>query len=144
MIKQFAIGAAVVALTFTATLLALDHYFGTVNGPWISFTPTISAVNGAIGLASGGGTYKVTGSTVQFQVTVKISKNGTAAAGVQVSLPVASKSPAVVVGRDVSAGPMLQGVILPATQVVTLFTFNNGYPGGDEKTLFISGVYEGG
>lgn len=143
MLNRVAIGIAVILGSFLATLFSLDYFFGDLNKPWASYTPSVRALTGTLGSVTSTGSYKIIGSTVHVQMTITVSRNGTGGSGLQVALPVASKSAAVLVGRDSSTGPMVQGMIAPSAAVVSLFTYSNGYPGGDGKIIFISGTYEG-
>jgi len=60
------------------------------GGGWRTYTPTLASITGAFTDAAKAGRYRVIDKTVQFQVTVNIITNGTAAGGVIVGLPVPS------------------------------------------------------
>lgn len=133
-----------IAVLILASIAALALYFGSYVSAWDRFSPAITSLSGTLEKAYCDCTYKAYGSTVHVHMTVKIVKNGTGSGGIKVSLPASSKSNTVMMGRDISKGPALQGVVTPAVSPshVVLFNFDNGYPGGDDKVLFVSGTYE--
>jgi hypothetical protein len=142
---QAAGAITIICVAFVMTLVTLNYLYGELDQPWKSFAPRVASLRGSIESASATGSYHVTGTTVHFQVAITIGKNGTGIEGIRFALPVATKSVAVIIGRDASSGAALQGIIAPTVdaKAATLFTYSNGYPGGDGKVLFASGTYEG-
>lgn len=114
-----------------------------VSTAWTAFTPTITAGTGAFTTVSGSGAYKQIGKTVFLRVKITITTNGTAAASVVSSLPVAAGGASQsfgMIGRDTVAGTGIWGAAQDTGLAIQ--TFSNTYPGADGKTLQISGVYE--
>jgi len=140
--KSVIIGILIVCAAFTATILTLDFFFGEARSPWSMFAPSVGSLEGRIGNASATGSYKLIGTTVHFQLTINIGTNGTAGGALTATLPYPSNLNAIAVGRDVSTGNLLQGVIYAGARQAVIFTYNNAYPGGDQKQLYISGTYE--
>ncbi|WP_157783671.1 hypothetical protein [Bradyrhizobium liaoningense] len=140
--KSIVIGILVVCATFTATIVTLDFFFGEARSPWVAFAPSVGSLGGSIGSTSAVGSYKLIGTTVHFQLTIDVVTNGTATGALTATLPYPSRSNAVAIGRDVSIGNLLQGVIYAGTRQAVIFTYNNAYPGGDRKQFYLSGTYE--
>ncbi len=140
--KSIVIGILIVCATFTATIVTLDFFFGEARSPWVAFAPSVGSLGGSIGSASAVGSYKLIGTTVHFQLTIDVVTNGTATGALTATLPYPSRSNAVAIGRDVSIGNLLQGVIYAGARQAVIFTYNNAYPGGDRKQLYLSGTYE--
>ena|SRR5687768_4496972 len=114
-----------------------------ILGAWTAYTPSVSAGVGSFGSASATGRYLQVGKTVFFNLTVTIVSNGTAAAYVSTTLPVACKSVFVFFGReDAVTGAVFQAKSVAASTGVNMFTFSNTYPGGNGYQLVISGSYE--
>jgi hypothetical protein len=140
--KSIVIGILIVCAGFTATIVTLDSFFGEARSPWVVFAASVGSLGGRIGSASAAGSYKLIGTTVHFQLTINVETNGTAAGGLTATLPYPSKSNALAIGRDVSIGNLLQGVVYAGAREAVIFTYDNAYPGGDRKQLYISGTYE--
>lgn len=80
---------------------------------------------------------------VFFRASVAITTNGTAATSVVVTLPFVANGTHVVAGRESAVtGLMLQGSIISGTSNCVLTTNDAVYPGGDGRTLIVSGWYE--
>ena len=117
------------------------------GGGWRTYTPTLAASTGAFTNATIAGRYRVIDKTVQFQVTVNIITNGTAAGGVIVGLPVSSSLVSgtwfAVNGRASQiSGKALAGSIQPTLNTVSMFNYDGSYPGVNGELLVISGTYE--
>ncbi|MBR0774564.1 hypothetical protein JQ625_06955 [Bradyrhizobium diazoefficiens] len=140
--KSIVLGILIVCATFIATIVTLDFFFGEARSPWVAFAPSVGSLGGNIGSASAAGSYKLIGTTVHFQLTISVVTNGTATGALTATLPYPSRSNAVAIGRDVSIGNFLQGVIYAGARQAVIFTYNNAYPGGDRKELYLSGTYE--
>jgi hypothetical protein len=123
---------------------AVGDVFG---GGWRVYTPGVVAVTGAFTSATATGRYRQMDKTIQFQVSVTITTNGTAAGGVTVGLPRLSSS---VVGNwfsvggrgGIVSGKALAGSIQPSSNTVTMFNYDSSYPGANGELLVISGTYE--
>jgi len=117
------------------------------GGGWRTYTPTLASITGAFTDAAKAGRYRVIDKTVQFQVTVNIITNGTAAGGVIVGLPVPSSLVSgtwfAVNGRASQiSGKALAGSIQPTLNTVSMFNYDGSYPGVNGELLVISGTYE--
>lgn len=117
------------------------------DGPWIIYTPTVTAGTGTITtLGACTASYKVFGKTVFWRADVAITTNGTAAGSVNVSLPpgfTVKSPPAVGCGREsASTGAMLQCLITGGATTASINTTSSGYPGGDGRRCLVSIVYE--
>lgn len=110
---------------------------------WTVFTPTVTAFTGAFTTVSGAGRYQQIGKTVFVTLTVTITTNGTAAAYVVATLPVAvsASAKAVLNGLVVSNGSQVWGRINGTTSVL-IGRYDNAYPGADGIVIDISGFYE--
>lgn len=111
---------------------------------WTTYTPTVTSGTGALTTVSATGRYKTIGKTVFIAVTVTITTNGTGATNIRATLPnTAASGTYVLSGRENAiSGKMLQGLILPSVTVITLFNYDNTYPGANGASIVLSGVYE--
>ena len=79
-------------------------------------------------------------------MAISITANGTAAGTVVATLPTSTANlmvGSIVCGRENSVtGNMLQGLMAANSNVVYIYNYANGYPGGSGYMLFVSGVYE--
>lgn len=123
-----------------------------IQGVWIRTTPTPTPSSGAF-TATCTLDYLREGSTLYLEVLVSISDNGTApAAGtaggyVAVTLPGSLASVAtvgaVLAGREnASTGNMVQGYIAPGGTAISMFTYDNKYPGGTGTAIYVSGAVQ--
>lgn len=117
------------------------------QGAYTAYTPTVTCGSGTLTTVSATGGYQVTGKRIDWQVSVKITTNGSCASNLYVSLPVglpvSTVRTFVLAGReDQSTGKMLQGVFVSSSSSVKVLGYDNGYPGGDSTTLHLSGAYE--
>ena len=114
---------------------------------WTAYTPTVTAGTGTITSATATGFYAVVGKTCFVRYAVVITSNGTGATSVKITLPLSfaagyTSNSAIGVVRETSVtGEM--GVLLTETgSTASMFTYNNGYPGGTGRTLAGSATYE--
>jgi len=143
------VDAGVVAgMTAITGNVSIGNVTGDVfGGGWRTYTPTLASITGAFTDAAKAGRYRVIDKTVQFQVTVNIITNGTAAGGVIVGLPVPSSLVSgtwfAVNGRASQiSGKALAGSIQPTLNTVSMFNYDGSYPGVNGELLVISGTYE--
>ncbi len=120
--------------------------FPTPPGPWLSYTPTITAASGTFTTVSAAGQYLLMGKMCYFTILINITTNGTAAGGVIATLPLQvanSNYYYMAYGRELAAtGNMLQGYTSSGLTALTIYTYNNAYPGGSGYLLALSGFYE--
>lgn len=128
------VGGAYTGTTFNGVTLN--------NNAWTTYTPTITAGSGTFTTTSASGRYQQIGKTVFVFISIVITTNGSAATFVQATLPVTGRSDGyVLAGRENAvAGLMLQGFI--SAGVIQIVNYDNTYPGGNGKTLLLSGLYE--
>lgn len=107
-------------------------------------TPTATAGSGAITTSACVLDYTKIGRLVTLAITLSITTNGTAAASIIIPLPFAAATgvQSVIVGRENAlTGSQLQGIILSAGTIVTVYTYNNTYPGGSGASIILGGCY---
>jgi hypothetical protein len=110
------------------------------NG-WTAYTPSFSASTGTITTASCAGRYKKIGSICHLVIGSTITTNGTGTGTVQIGLPFSHVAQAVLAGRETSiTGNSIHGITNGS--VMSVFTYNNQYPGGNGYTFVLSGSYE--
>ena len=145
------IDATVVAGQATVTNnVSIGNATGDVFGAgWRTYTPTIAANTGTFTTVSPSGRYRLIDKTVQFQATIRIVTNGTAAGTVIVGLPLAATAVAFAIypisgaaGAGAISGKALSGSIQPAATTVAVVNADNTYPGASGEVLAISGTYE--
>jgi hypothetical protein len=115
------------------------------NDPWTAYTPALTcAVSGTAPTTSAiAGRYKTSGKTTNVEITATLNSTGTcSAAGLNFSLPNASQSSAVLVGRENTTGPMVFGLI-PASAVGAIMNrYDNSTMQTNGMSFALSGVYE--
>ena len=128
-----------VALTSTAT--ELNNLHGNM-GSWTSFTPTITAGSGTLTTKSATGIYIKIGKIVQFQMNIVITTNGTGATSLVATLPLQTTGRVFTcIGRDGTiTGKTVCGFI--SGTALTMFFYDNSYPGANGVTIEISGTYQ--
>jgi len=114
---------------------------------WQAYTPTVTAGSGSITTASATGRYLKRGRSVDVQIRVTITTNGTGATSVNATLPIAAANITginrTLAGREESStGNMLQGYITPNSTVAQIYNYDNSYPGASGRTLHVNGSYE--
>jgi hypothetical protein len=106
--------------------------------PW---TPVVTSSAGTITSVSATGQYKTTNGVCSFTTEITITTNGTGSGAIDVTLPVAATQFSIVTGRaDGASGKQLQGKVTPAGGL-TIWDYNNVYPGSDGEVLRLSGEY---
>lgn len=130
----------------TAGAASLYSGAGNIETPdWRSYTPTITAGSGTFTSVSATGRFRKVGRHVDFQMTVSITTNGTAATNVAATLPfaVGSTYSFVGYGRENTTTGNLLGVTLTAGATQCgIINYDNTYPGADGYVLHITGSYE--
>lgn len=139
--------AALATTSFGRSLLTLADAgaartsLGFEYGTW---TPTMTSGTGTITSTSTlSGTYWKIDRAVWVFGKGTIVNNGTGATSIIMSgLPFAADTDAYFSGRnDVTSGAQLQGGLASGASLVTLFTYNNTYPGGAGAIIQFSGSY---
>ena len=110
----------------------------------VAYTPVITAGTGTLTTASATGTYRRFNKTVELQMVVTVTTNGTGAAYISATLPVqaASGGEYILVGRNTTTGKLLQAEILSGDTSIRIFNYDNTYPVASGQVLQISGNYE--
>jgi hypothetical protein len=112
---------------------------------WSTWTPTVTPITGTITtLGAHTGRYKAIGKTIIFQFSVTITTNGSAATGINVSLPfTASAFEFTALGMETNnTGKLMRGFMAVSSTSIQLKFYDNTYPGGDGARLVVTGVYE--
>jgi hypothetical protein len=110
---------------------------------WTAYTPTITAGSGTITTVSATGRYIRNGATVQLQIAVTMTTNGTGAGNIYATLPVqAAAHEYVIAGRNNTTGKMLQGDIISGATEIRIFDYTNAYPIANGQIIYVSGSYE--
>lgn len=142
----FVTGASTLgSLTLGTPLAVAQGGTGDTGTAWGAYTPTISAGSGTFTSATATGAYKTIGKTVHFRAIVTITTNGTAAAFVSISLPIAAVSATSVTGYGAERGNSGKGLVVQpydASNVIARFSDTVAYPGGNGAILLINGAYE--
>lgn len=111
---------------------------------WQAYTPTVTATAGAFTTVSATGRYRRIGKTVEFQNTISITNNGTAAAIMRTTLPLQNGAvPYVGFGREVAVSGKGVTVTLAASATTAdIIFYDNTYPGATGAVINLSGQYE--
>ena len=111
---------------------------------FLSYVPTITCGSGTLTTVSAIGNYQRVGSRVFLQLDITDTTNGTCAASIVATLPVAMGTLRMVLsGREIAAtGKMLQGFLDGTNQFVTILNYDNTYPGGSGTHLVVDGWYQ--
>lgn len=139
------IDASVVAGT---TRVCGNSYAGnavadTFGAGWTPYTVSLGSAGGVFTTAGAVGRYRQIDETVQFEVIVTITTNGTASGAVLISVPVpAGPAAYAVTGRATTSGKVLGGTIFAAGTTTQIENYDATYPGASGETLVISGTYE--
>ena len=117
------------------------------DATWKTWSPTIGCGSGAFTSVSAGDCrYIQFGKTVHFKARINIVTNGTAATSVTATLPVAVNATAGIFtcsGReDGVSGKQLQGKINTTGTLLSIFNYDNTYPGASNAAIIVTGTYE--
>lgn len=112
---------------------------------WGSFSPTLTCGTGTLTTASATGNFKQIGKTVFYRFAISITTNGSCAASLRITLPVAPLAGVDMMTpvRDVGTSVVGAGRINSGLGNLLLITlYNGGYLGGDAALIVGTGVYE--
>jgi hypothetical protein len=118
---------------------------GDTGTAWATATLTVGSTAGTIGAATASVRYKFIGKTVFYVISISITSTGTAAGSLVVSgLPwTFTGATAAAAGRENSVtGVTVLGSGPSGATYMTVYTYSNGYPGGNGYNLSLSGVAE--
>ena len=122
------------------TLSAIDDWDAWTS----SFVPTVTSGTGAFTSVSASCIFTQVGRTINFSILVSIVTNGTAATDIRVTIPktMSAFNRFFGGGREALTGTQLQwgDVISPSSIRIT--DIAGAYPGGDGRTIRVSGSYE--
>jgi hypothetical protein len=112
-------------------------------GPWIAFTPTVTANTGTLTTVTASGFYKRLGKTIFFRMLVTFTNAGTGAGGNDISLPVTAVSNRQAAsGAEVGAtGKALACLFLDVNTMRVRF-YDATYAGATGNQFQINGTYE--
>ena len=111
---------------------------------WASFTPSLSATSGTFTTASATGSYRRLGKTIEVNIVITITTNGTAAGQILVGLPVVARGGS---GQVLTAGqnaPSIYGCnafVNAAAASTFVNKYDGTYPGLSGSQIYVSGVY---
>lgn len=110
---------------------------------WTSYTPAVTPSTGSITtLGTVSAKYRTVGDWVDVVFSIQITTNGTGAGSIRMPLPFTPSEYAAGAGREtVATGNGLVSMTVPGNSLLQIFTYNNGYPGGDGRTLIGSISY---
>jgi hypothetical protein len=111
------------------------------NANWTAYTPTVTAVSGSFTTVSAAAEYARIGKVCTVHFIITITTNGTAGAGILMTLPFTGGSNCQGVWREISATGSCGIVSDNATNAV-LRTFTNTYPGASGYIFSGSLTYE--
>lgn len=121
---------------------AADPSWEDPSGAWTAYVPVVTSQTGAFTTVSATGKYSQVGKTVNVQVVIAITTNGTAAGFINVTLPVTQNGIFPYYGRaNAVSGKMLQGIGDGAT-TMSIVNYDNTYAGANGEVLEMAGVYE--
>lgn len=119
---------------------------GLIETPdWRPYTPTVGSEAGALTSASATGKFRRIGKTVDYEISITITTNGSAGGFVRAGLPFVSASGGPVIGmgrRNDGVGKMVFSFISASITYALVGLLDNSYPGGDGALITISGTYE--
>jgi hypothetical protein len=103
-------------------------------------TPTPTPGAGAFTTVSCEVNYQRVGDSMEFDVSITITANGTAAAFINVPMPFTAVKECVAAGRQAAVGgQMVQGIMAATSSNLTVLLFNNTYPGATGERITLSG-----
>ncbi len=119
---------------------------GGLAAAWTSFTPTVVSSAGTITTVGtkSARTLKL-GRLVFYQVSAAITTNGTGSGDVRVTNMPYTCAAFNFYGsgrENALTGKMLESLMVASTTILTLFNYDNSYPGADGAVLQASGFYE--
>jgi hypothetical protein len=101
---------------------------------WRSFTPVVTPSTGSLTSYTASGRYCRVGGTVDVQVSIAVTTNGTGGGGLNFALPIAPLGFDVGVGRNINSGAMLQALVATPNNCIVL-TSANGHPAASGDTV---------
>lgn len=95
---------------------------------WLDYAPTVTSVGGTIGeVTVASSRYKITNKSLEFEIAMTIQA-ATSSDGIVVSLPRPPRTHLVGIGRNVTAGPMLQCAADPTNTNMLVVKYDNTHP----------------
>lgn len=111
-------------------------------GAWTPYTPTVTPGSGAFTSVSATGRWEKSGKTVRGSVKVTITTNGTAAAYIIVTPPIAVRDNCSYLGRETAVNGNFFYANAQSGSSFILLTPSSTYPGGDGYVLEFTFMYE--
>lgn len=110
---------------------------------WRAYSLTVTSTGGLIAaLGAVSGLFKRYGNTVDIQLDIAITTNGTGSGALRATIPTQSAAQAVGIGRDVNVGgAALTGTISFGTAYVDIRKYDNSYPASDGSRLVVNASY---
>lgn len=115
------------------------------DNPWISYTPTITALSGTITTKSATGRYARRGKLVYVRAEISITTNGTGAGQLLMTLPLTTAGTigGIFSGMERSLSPnAIIGFVDGASSSLAIINYDGTYPGADGTVFILTGFYE--
>ena len=111
---------------------------------WRDYTPTITTTTGTITtLGTTTGRFKRYNNTLDFEVDITITTNGTGAGVVRATTPdsITTQSQVAVGRENAISGKQLSGQLVVGTSQCDIQNYDNTYPGSDGAVIVVNGAY---
>ncbi len=115
---------------------------GVPLGPWLSYSPSVSASSGTITtVGTTSGSYQIVGKSFDVVVSTVITTNGTGAGSLLIGLPpgVSAAANCNLTARRNDNGVLVQAVVFSAGTQIFVQTTAGAYPAADGAAFFVNG-----
>jgi len=115
---------------------------GYLGNAWTTYTPTVVSGTGTITTASATGRYQRNGRTVNVQMVVTITTNGTGASWLNVGLPFNAAVSSFIGGIETALTGKSVQASSGAGNTVSARFYDGTYPGASGAVILLEGAYE--
>lgn len=113
------------------------------NSPWLTYTPVVTAVTGAITSYSSTGSYQKIGKVLHFRISVAIITNGSGSGAINITLPRNAGETSTASGKGTQiSGKALCCAVTGGSNALRVGNYDGGYPAVDGEILTISGTFQ--
>lgn len=124
----------------TGTDESIWHNGNFPHGSRQTSTPTVTPASGSFTTVSCEVNYERVGDHYEWDCTITITDNGTAAGHINVPMPFTAVKECIGVGRQCAiSGSQCQGVIPATANAMTVVKYDNSYPGATGERITLSG-----
>ena len=131
---------------FTSGQVLTAAQMNSIGESGVAYTPTITAFAGTLTTTTSSAKYIRVNKLCVVQFTIAIVLNGTGAVAVNITLPFAGVAiygnTGIGVARETGLSGSLCQIVQNGTGTASIFTYNNGYPGGTGSNLTGTIIYE--